>query len=274
MRSRSGRSPRGTVRLLGIALGLALLVPLGASSPVAADGARPGPDASPAAVATCTAPSPATKYPALPVAEDASFLTNLTLPSVAPGGPTSISFRVGDPAGSGGPLSDVVVSFQVYEFNGFPGNATACLPVADAPALVNATASGNFVTVSLPDLTPGTSEAGSVGVVTASDTPAGTFAVRTAVNFTLGAAKYRLESRGWFTAAEWAEGTEAPNGSAILNLSYLGNVSGVVPETALFVSPGGWDVALAALLVGGIVLVGVGAYVYFRRTAGSRSGAG
>ncbi len=271
MTSRSGESRRRTVRLLGLVLGAALLVPLGASSPVAAAAGRAVPGAP---VATCTAPTSSAKYPALPVAEDPAFVTNLSLPSVAPGGSTSISFRVADPAGSGGPIADVVVSFEVYEFNGFPGNATACLPVADAPVLVNATASGSFVTVALAGLAAGASEVGSVGVVTSSATPVGTFAIRTAINFTLGAAKYRLESRGWFTAAEWADGTEAPNGSAILNLSDLGNVSGVVPETALFVSPGGWDVALAALLVGGAALVGAGAFVYLRRTARSSSSSG
>jgi len=245
------RSRRGGARLLGIALGLALLVPVVATDPVAASG-----------------------YPPLPVALDSSFLTNLSAPSVAPGGSSSIAFSITDPAATGANLTNVVVSFWVYAFNGFPGNATAVLPVANAPALVNATASGSFVTVGFSFLMKGSTMSGSVGFVTSSDTPAGTFAIRTAVNFTRNATDYRLESRGWFNASQWASGTEAPNGSAVLNLTALGNISGVVPETAVLVAPSGWDIALAALLVGGFVLVGAGAWVYFRRTSGSRSGAG
>jgi len=179
-----------------------------------------------------------------------------------------------DPVAVGATLSAVVVSFEVYAFNGFPGNATAFVPVANAPVLANTTASGKFVTVAFAAIAPGASDAGSVSVVTSSDTPAGTFAIRIAVNFTLNASAYRLASRGWFTADQWANGTEAANGTAKLNLTALGNISGVVPETALLVSPGGWDIALAALLIGGLALVGAGAYVYFRRSPGSKSGAG
>ncbi len=251
MRNPSGRFRRLVARLLVVALVVALLVPGLSARPAAAAG-----------------------YPALPVGFDSSFLSDLSVPSVVPGGSSSIAFNVTDPTAIGAALSDVVVSFEVYAFNGFPGNATAYLSVADAPVLVNATASGAFVTVGIGSLPSGHSRTGSVGVVTSAASPAGTFAIRTAVNFTLNSTAYRLESRGWFTASQWAKGTEAPNGNAVLNLSALGNISGIVPETAILVAPAGWDVALAALLVGGFVLVGIGAYVYFRRKPGSSSGAG
>ncbi|HLN51067.1 MAG TPA: hypothetical protein VK455_03300 [Thermoplasmata archaeon] len=251
MRNPSGRPGRVSVRCLGLAIGLALLLPVLATGPAGASG-----------------------YPPLGVSLDSSFLTNLSLPSVAPGGSTSLTFRMADPVAVGATLSAVVVSFEVYAFNGFPGNATAFVPVANAPVLANTTASGKFVTVAFAAIAPGASDAGSVSVVTSSDTPAGTFAIRIAVNFTLNASAYRLASRGWFTADQWANGTEAANGTAKLNLTALGNISGVVPETALLVSPGGWDIALAALLIGGLALVGAGAYVYFRRSPGSKSGAG
>ncbi len=250
------RNPSGSVRwlvarLLVVAVLVVLVVPGLTARPAAASG-----------------------YPALPVGFDSSFLSNLSAPSVVPGASSSLAFDVTDPSAIGATISDVVVSFEVYAFNGFPGNATAYLPVANAPVLANATASGAFVTVAIGSLAPGGARAGSVGVVTSAASPAGTFAIRTAVNFTLNASAYRLESRGWFTAGQWARGTEAPNGSAVLNLTALGNISGIVPETAVLVAPAGWDVALGALLVGGFLLVGVGAYVYFRRKPGSRSGAG
>jgi hypothetical protein len=251
MRTPLGRPRRGSARWLGLVVGLAVLVPSVAAEPASAAG-----------------------YPPLGVSLDSSFLTNLSLPPVAPGGSSSLTFRMADPSAISASLSGVILSFQVYAFNGFPGNATAYVPVAYAPVLVNASGSGSFVTDALGTLTPGSSAPGSIGIVTSTSTPAGTFAIRIAVNFTLNATPYRLESRGWFTASQWANGTEAPNGSAILNLSALGHISGVVPETALLVTPGGWDIALAALLVGAFALLGAGAYVYFRRRPGSSSGAG
>lgn len=210
-------------------------------------------------------------YPPLPMALDREFLGNLSAPNLAPGSSGSLGFTVSDPLS--GPIAGVELTLGVYAFNAFPGNATSTVPVAGAPVLTTATSSGAWANVSVGSLSPGGSYAGSVGVATSSSTPDGAFAVRTALAFTLvsNGTSYRLESRGWFTAATWAAATTLPNGSATLNLSVLG-VSGVVPETAIYIANSSWDWVLGGVLAAGLVLVGAGAFVYFRRGPGSRSG--
>jgi hypothetical protein len=223
-------------------------------------------------VLAATVPSRASAaYPVAPLAFDRAFLSNLTAPSLGPGGSTSVGFRLADPA-SFGALTSVVLLLEIYALNGYPGDAVGPVPVANAPTLENATASGPSVNVSVPALAPGASVSGSVRVVTSASTPAGTYAVRTALSFVENSTAYRFESRGWFTAAAWANATEEANGTATLNASRLG-VSGVVPETAVYVAPSGWPVAVGALLAAGLVLVGLGAWLYFRKGPGSSSGA-
>ena len=213
----------------------------------------------------------ATPYPPLPIALDRDFLGNLSGPTLAPGDSGNLRFTVSDPLV--GPISSVVLTLEVYAFNAFPGNATSTVPVAGAPALTTESSSGAWANVSVGSLAPGATYSGSVGVVTASSTPAGAFAVRSALAFTLSSngTAYRLESRGWFTAAVWSAATTLPNGSVTLNLSVLG-VSGVTPETTIYVASSSWDWVLGAVVAAGLVLVGAGAYVYFRRGPGSRSG--
>lgn len=215
-------------------------------------------------------PSGAAAYP--PLSDPGrAFLENLSLPSVAPGGSATLSFVVADPEPFG--LSGVVVTFAVYAFNGYPGDAAAPLPSA-APTLDNGSASGPEVNVTIGAVASGATFSGSVRLATSSATPSGTFAVRTALAFVGNSTSYRLESRGWFSLGEWENATRGPNGSATVNLTELG-VSGVVPETALLVSPSYWPVVLGVLVAVGVVLVGAGAFVYFRRTSpGSTSGAG
>ncbi len=217
----------------------------------------------------------AATYPPLPggIGNDRFLLNNLSAPSIAPGGSGRIDFAVTAPTTPAATLASVVVTFVVYAFNGYPGNGSASLPVADAPVLSNATVSGENVSVPLPNLSAGDSDRASVGVATSSATPAGTYAVRTAVSFTEGGIAYRLESRGWFTETVWEKATVLPNGTATLNLTVLG-VSGVVPETAILVSPSGWSVALPIVAAVGFALVGAAAWVYFRRSPGSSSGTG
>jgi hypothetical protein len=216
----------------------------------------------------------AAPIPPVPIPLDRYFLSNLSLPSVAPGGSTHLTFSVGDPARLAAPLTGTVVTFQLYAFNGYPGTGNATLPVGNAPALTNATASGSAVSVSLGTVASGSTVTGAVGVVTASSTPAGTFAIRTAVAFDLNGSPRLLESRGWFSASAWASATELPNGSASLTNASLAmlNVSGIVPETALLVAPNDWPWALGALLAGAFALLGVGAWFYWRRGPGSTAG--
>jgi hypothetical protein len=213
----------------------------------------------------------AAPYPPLPIAYDGTFLSSLCAPDLAPGSSGSITFHVADPA-TFAAMTAVTLSLDVYAFNAFPGNATSSVASAGTPLLVTPTTSGTSANLSLTPLTPGSHEDGSVGVATAANTPSGTFAVRTALSFVANGTAYRLESRGWFSAGVWAAATELPNGSTTLNLSVLG-VSGVTAETAILVSNSSWDWALILILGAAIVLVGAGAFVYFRRGPKSSSGA-
>jgi len=221
-------------------------------------------------VAVLLAPSAsAAPYPLLPVGDGAILLGNLTAPTLAPGQSGAIGYSIVDPLSSA--LAGTVLTLEVYAFNAFPGNATSTVPVAGAPVLTNATASGATVTVAVGGLAPGDKVTGSVGVSTSGATPSGAFAVRTQLEFTAGGSSYRLASRGWFTAGQWAAATELPNGSATLNLSALG-VSGVLPETAVVVAASTFPWVLAGVAAGGVVFVGLGAWIYFRRESASRSG--
>ncbi len=213
----------------------------------------------------------ATSYPPSS-APGRSFLSNLSAPSVTPGESGSVGFELTNPL-NGTSIGPTVVTFAVYAFNGFPGDAVSAVPVANAPTLANSTSSGPVVNVTVGPLAPHASYHGEVALATSPDTPTGAFAIRTAVAYLLNGTAYRFESRGWFSASLWANATRTPNGSATVNLSML-NVSGIVPETAVLVRASTWPVVLGSLLAVGFALVGVGAFVYFRRGASSSSGAG
>jgi hypothetical protein len=221
-------------------------------------------------VATALVPSAsAASYPSLPLGDGAILLGNLSAPTLAPGQSGSIGYSVVDPLSSA--LASAVLTFQVYAFNAFPGNATSTVPVAGAPVLTNASASAATVAVAIGGLAPGDKVTGSIGVSTSSSTPSGAFAVRTQLEFTSGGTAFRLASRGWFTASQWAAATELPNGSATLNLTTLG-VSGVLPETAVVVAASTFPWVLGGVAAAGVVFVGLGAWLYFRRESASRSG--
>ncbi|MGA8276293.1 MAG: hypothetical protein WB789_06040 [Thermoplasmata archaeon] len=233
------------------------------------DRARAGPLAVLLVVAVClglnAAVLPAARassYPTVPLGLDRWFVSDLTGAEVSPGGGGTISFTVGDPL-TGLSISSTVLTLQVYAFNAFPGNATSTLGVSSAPVLVASTVSGLSVNESLGTIEANQTVAGSVAVQTSATTPSGTFAVRTALRFVAGGVDYLLESRGWFTSAQWAAATAGPNGSVDLNVSALG-VSGVVPETSVLVSSSNLSTAIYAVLGAGVVLVGIAAWLYFR----------
>ncbi len=248
----ASRDRRGRVRSGAFAGGAAVLLAtcllLGSSVPVRAAG-----------------------YPALPLSLDRDFVGNLTGPTLTPGADGALGFTVSNPLS--GTMVGGVVTLAVYAFNGFPGNDTSNVPVAGAPILSSGSGAGPTVNVSVPSLSAHGEFTGSVGVVSASSTPSGAFAVRVALSFSLASngTAYRLESRGWFGDATWKAATELPNGSATLNLSVLG-VSGVLPETTVYVAASSWDWVLGAVLAAGVLLVGAGAWVYFRRGPGSTEG--
>ena len=214
------------------------------------------------------ATSPPPDYPPLPLSSDRWFFSNVSAPTLTPSATGAIAFSVGDPLAN--PITDAELTLEVYAFNGFPGNATAS-SVAGAPVLSNETASGASVGLTIGTVPSGGSVHGSVGVATSASTANGAYAVRSALQFLENGTTFRLESRGWFSAAQWAAATELPNGSATLNLSALG-VSGVLAETAIVVSTSAFPVVLTAILVLSFAFVGVGAWIYFRRVSSSRSG--
>lgn len=226
------------------------------------------------AVAALTVTLPSTEaapFPPLPLAYDGTFLSSIGAPDLTPGNSGTLTFHVADPA-TFTVITAVALTLQIYAFNAFPGNATSFLATAGTPVLVTPTSSGTTANLSLAPLLPNDHEDGSVGVATAANTPSGAFAVRTALSFVANGTSYRLESRGWFTASQWAAATELPNGSTTLNLTVLG-VSGVTAETAILIESSSWDWALALILGASIVLVGAAALVYFRRGPKSSSGA-
>jgi hypothetical protein len=207
-------------------------------------------------------PAVAAGFPPVPLPFDRWFVSNLTGAEVAPGGGGTISFTVGNPFPNE-TISAVELTVEVYAFNAFPGNATSTVGVAGAPVLSTPTASGGAVNVSYGTLPAKSTVAGSVAVATSATTPSGTFAVRTALRFSVGATAYLLESRGWFTADAWAAATAGPGGSVDLNVSALG-VSGVLPETSVLVTASNLSTAIWGVLAASVVLIGVGAWLYFR----------
>jgi hypothetical protein len=241
VRSRAGR-------YRSIALGVLLAIVVLAVAPGGLPGAR------------------GASYPVLPLGLDRAFLENLSGAELAPGASGALGFRVGNPLAV--PMDAVEITAAVYAFNAFPGNATSTVAVSTAPVLSNGTASGLEVNESLGTLAPGAVRPLSIPVVASSTSPAGTFAVRTALRFVANGSAYLLESRGWFTAAAWATATAGPNGSVDLNVSALG-VSGVLPETSVLVQSTGLTEALWAILGVGLVVIAVGAYWYYRRSNSS-----
>jgi hypothetical protein len=207
--------------------------------------------------------------PVVPLPLARWFVSNLTGAEVDPGGGGTISYTVGNPFANVS-ISSVVLTLQVYAFNAYPGNATSTVAVASAPVLVTATASGLSVNQSIGTIREGTTVSGSVTVESSATTPSGAYAVRTALRFDVGASDYLLESRGWFTAAQWADATAGPNGTVTLNVSVLG-VSGVSPETSILVTSSDLTTAIWAVFGASLVLIGLGAWLYFRPPK-SRSG--
>jgi len=215
------------------------------------------------------APAFAAGTPVVPLALDRWFVSNLTGAEVAPGGGGTISYTVGNPF-TNESISSVVLTLQVYAFNAYPGNATSTVDVASAPVLVTSTDSGLSVNQTLGSLPERGTVSGSVTIESSATTPSGAYAVRTALRFDVAGSAYLLESRGWFTTAQWAEATAGPNGTVALNVSALG-VSGVSPETSILVTSSNLTTAIWAVFGASLVLIGLGAWLYFRPPK-SRSG--
>jgi hypothetical protein len=204
--------------------------------------------------------------PALPIGLDRFFVENVVGAELSPGASGSLSMQVHDPLA--GAMTTTVLTVGVYAFNAFPGNATSQVDVASAPVLSNATSSALEVNESLGTLASGAVRPVYVPVVTGASTPSGTFAVRTALTFVENGTSYRLASRGWFTSAQWNAATSEANGSVTVNVTQLG-VSGILPETSVLVTSNDFSLALWGLLGAGILVVALGAWLYFRRSNSS-----
>ncbi|MHB1435262.1 MAG: hypothetical protein ACYCPN_04945 [Thermoplasmata archaeon] len=206
--------------------------------------------------------------PTLPV-EGTAFVASLSLPSVTAGGQSALAFVLTNPLPNR--VTHVTFTAEIYAFNAFPGNATSPQPPPNAPLIGNGSASGSSVSQSWAVWPAGSRWSGSFPLTSSAATPVGTYAIRTRLIFVDNGTTDRLESRGWFSAALWASATQTANGTATLNLSRLG-VAGILPETAVQIVGPGLNDLLVALVVTAFVLAGGGAYLYFRRGPGSRSG--
>jgi len=217
-------------------------------------------------------PAAAAAPPALPVGEDGRFLTNLSAPVLAPGSSGSVGYRLQDPLP--GAMTDVNLTFEIYAFTASPGgrsggvpNGSLTFPGTPSPSVV--------ALATFPDVAPGAgARAGSVAVAAGGGAGDGSYAIRVALAFTENGSRFLLESRGYFSDAQWEAATLAngSDGPPTLNVTRLG-VSGVVPETAVGVDSDPWTVPVLALTALGLLLAGAGAFVYFRRGPGSSSGA-
>ncbi|MCI4344756.1 MAG: hypothetical protein L3J87_03930 [Thermoplasmata archaeon] len=227
-----------------------------------------------ATVLLLPAASGAPAYPVLPLATSNGFLAHLAVPVTAPGSSSSFTWTLHDPLPSS--LAQVVVRFELYAFNAYPGNATGPIGGGTVPELSNG--SGSFagvVSYAFSSLASSSSESGSTQVLVPTGTPLGDYAVRTSLRFEVNGTGFYLASRGFFSASSWSyatNGSHAPTGLPSLNVSRL-NVSGVLPETAVTVLAPTQSLWIYGLLAGAIIAAGVGGYYGLRRGPTSSSGA-
>ena len=214
----------------------------------------------------------AASYPVLPPESYTQFLTGLAVGPLGPGNSGTLTFDVYDPLEVS--INATVVKLAFYAFNPYPGNAPGSLPATNAVAFAPVAGGPLHENTSfdLGSIAPGESVPESVSVQAPVAAPAGSYAIRTSVQFMVGPTPYLLESRGFFSDAQWTNATESPNGNATLNVSRLG-VSGVTPETAVLVQSSSASFFIWGLLAVSLVLAGLAAFYVFRRGRRSKSGA-
>jgi hypothetical protein len=208
--------------------------------------------------------------PPLPASEYIGFLSNLSVPVTAPGSTANLVASVHNPLALA--LTETNLSFEFYAYNAFPGNATGAIPGGATPSFTGGGGTGTAVAFLLGTLAPGATTPVRSEVVVPSNAAAGDYAIRARLTFVANGTYFILESRGFFTAAEWTNATRLAGNASTLNVSDLG-VSGVLPETALPVRVTSFPWVLAALVVGAVVCAAVGGYYAARRGPGSSSGA-
>jgi hypothetical protein len=206
---------------------------------------------------------------AIPLADDGKFLVGLSAPVLAPGTSGTVAVTLTDPLATA--LATVTLSFGYYAFNAYPGNATGPVP-NEFPSLTEGGVTGRAVTTTLASLAPGASVPVVIAVSAPSDSPSGTYALRSSLTFSLNGTAETLESRGFFSDQVWSQATTGPNGTSQLNLTTLG-VAGVIPETAVLVRANPFPLPAYALLGAAVVLAATGGYLAYRRGPGSSAGA-
>lgn len=205
----------------------------------------------------------------------AAFLSGLTVAPLPPGGSGPIALSITNPLG--GPIVSVVLTLEVYAFEPYPGNSSQAVPPGSLPSFHGAANGNGSVSLFVSSLgskatyaIPGNA---SLSIAIPAGAGEGTYAIRTALAFTTAAGPARLESRGFFSSAEWTNATLLANGTPTLNLSRLG-VDGVVPETAVLVRSSPIPYLEYGLLGTAFGLAGLGGYFAWRgKGAGSSSGA-
>ncbi len=245
---RRGRTfARRTLTTISVAVGLLLLVllPTGGAS--------------------------ASSYPPLPVFTGNHLLGNLSGPTLDAGSSGTMGLTVQDPLRFS--MTGIALTLDIYALGSGAGPATSPIGNALTPIMTGTNGqSGGNITFALPSLARGQIATVTIPVATSQSTGAASFLLRTALAFVANGTHYFLESRGWFSPAVWQSATELPNGSATLNLSRLG-VSGVTPETSIIVQTSTFAWAVVTLIGVALVLVGLGAFFYFRGRSRSSAGA-
>ena len=214
-------------------------------------------------------PGARASYPTLPLADDGQFLRDLAAPVLAPGETGAITFTVADPLAADLMFTDV--SFDLYAFNAYPGNATQSVPTG-ALDLVSTNPPGSSGSIAIGTIVPGAPVSESIPMEASAAAPSGTYAIWFTLDFLANGTVYHLASRGTFSDALWAAATTGPNGTSTLDLARL-NVSGILPETGVLVRSNPFPVALTVVLIAALALAGAGGYYAFRRGPASRSGA-
>ncbi|MCI4349111.1 MAG: hypothetical protein L3J93_02685 [Thermoplasmata archaeon] len=213
-------------------------------------------------------------YPVLPIPTQLRFLTNLSVPALDPGTTESVQASLQNPLSA--PINGTVLSFEVYSFNPFGADSPSPPPSDSAPVFQGPGANGSSIAIAIGTFAGGGSYVlprdHAVSISVPGSAPSGTYAIRTSLAFHQGPQAYLLESRGYFSDATWANATILANGTPTLNVSRLG-VSGVLPETSVFVKGLSLAPWIYGLLGGALVLAGVGGYLAWRRLPKSRSGA-
>ncbi len=206
----------------------------------------------------------------LPASSWGRFLPAVSAPVLTPGNSGDVAVELANPLNL--TLQTPALSLRIYAFNPTTGSGSGALPAGGAPSLGNPPDGALEANLTLPSLAPGASVNFSVGIAIPSSAPDGIYAIRIALQFGAGGQNYLLESRGFFSATQWAQATQSANGTPTLNATRLG-VSGVIAETSVLVQNPALAWALYAVLGVGLALAALGAYFWSRPGPGPSSGA-